>query len=348
MKKVFISSVITDFEEYRQAAKRAVEIMGNRPVMSEVSGARPYSPEKACVTEVETSDVYIVILGKKYGFITPKGISVTHTEYRAARDSDKPILAFMKRCKMEAKQEKFRQEVEEYQKGFFRAGFETPEELKEEIIKSLRLLDQMQSAVSEDVFKENLKQRLSSVSDYTYYHNGPQLSIGIWPNPPKDVDIVEIEHKLDSIFTVMCQGGLALMRDGYEPIRQRGWTGMKSGKNVIAFFADGLILLTLSPVIEQENFHFSSHFAPPSRIKQFAIAARQFIESNSCWIHIGLKEMNYTSVKELSERNMNGGITMRPFGENEADFQKLFVPFTEQEYNKWIEQCIRRFQRIFS
>ena len=35
MKKVFISSVISNFEEYRLAAKRAVEIMGDRSVMSE-------------------------------------------------------------------------------------------------------------------------------------------------------------------------------------------------------------------------------------------------------------------------------------------------------------------------
>lgn len=57
MRKVFVSSIITDFEEYRTAVRRAVEIMGDRPVMSEDFGARPYSPEKACITEVEP-DVY--------------------------------------------------------------------------------------------------------------------------------------------------------------------------------------------------------------------------------------------------------------------------------------------------
>ncbi len=46
-----------DFAECRKAAKKAVEIMGHRPVMSEDFGARTYSPEKACITEVETSDV---------------------------------------------------------------------------------------------------------------------------------------------------------------------------------------------------------------------------------------------------------------------------------------------------
>lgn len=42
--------------------KRAVEIMGDRQVMSEYFSARPYSPEKTCLTEVETTDVHIVIL----------------------------------------------------------------------------------------------------------------------------------------------------------------------------------------------------------------------------------------------------------------------------------------------
>lgn len=346
MRKVFISSVITDFEEYRQAARRAVEIMGDRPVMSEDFGARPYSPEKACITEVETSDVYIVILGEKHGFVTTEGISVTQSEYGAAKDSGRPVLAFIKRCEMEAKQAKFREEVEKYQEGLFRSTFTSPEELKDEIIKSLRLIDQFQNAVPEDVFKENLQQQLSSFSNYTYL-NGPRLNIGIWPSSAKEIDVIDIEQHLDSVFSKMCQGGLAVMRDGYEPITQRDWTGIKSGKSIMAFFTDGLILLILSPVIEKEDFHFNSHFAPPSRIKQLAMAARPFIESNSCWLHIGLNEMNSMSVKELPRENLNS-ITMRTFGENEAGFQKLFVPFTDQAYNSWIEQCIKRFQRTFS
>jgi hypothetical protein len=347
VRKVFISSVVNDFEEYRQAAKRAVEIVGDKPIISEDFGAHPYSSEKTCITEVETSDVYIVILGENYGFVTPEDISVTQAEYRAAKDSGKLILAFIKKCEMEAKQREFRQEVEEYQEGLFRGTFLSPEELKEEIIKSLRLLNQFQNAVSEDVFKEKMKQSLLIVSNYTV-NNGPQLIIGIWPNPPRDVDIVDIEHQLDSIFTKMCQEGLAIMKEGYDSIPERDWTGIKSGKSMMAFFPDGLLLICLSAVIEKDDFHFSSHFASPSRIKQLAMAAQKFIESNSCWFHIGLKGMNYVTVKELPKRNLNSGITMRTFGENETEFRKSFVPFTEQAYNNWLEQCIKRFQRIFS
>lgn len=347
MLKVFISSVVNDFEEYRQAAKRAVEVMGYKPIMSENFSARPYSSDKTCITEVETSDVYIVILGEKYGFVTPEGISVTHAEYRAVKSLGKPILAFIKKCEMEAKQERFRQEVEEYQDGLFRGAFSSPEELKEEIIKSIRLLDQFQNAVSEDAFKEKMDQSLSMVSNYRV-NDGPQLIIGIWPNPPRDVDIVDIEHQLDSIFTKMCQEGLTIMKEGYDAISERDWTGIKSGKSIMAFFPDELLLISLSAVIGKDDFHFSSHLVSPSRIKQLAMAAQKFIESNSCWFHIGLKGMNYVTVKESPKINLNSGITMRTFGKNEAEFQKLFVPFTEQAYNNWLEQCIKRFQRIFS
>ncbi len=43
MGTVFIGSVIGEFEEYRQAAKEAIELLDQKPVMSEHLAARPYS-----------------------------------------------------------------------------------------------------------------------------------------------------------------------------------------------------------------------------------------------------------------------------------------------------------------
>lgn len=53
---VFISSVIRNFESYRAAAKKAVTLLGHVPVMCEDFGARPYSSQEACMTEVEQAD----------------------------------------------------------------------------------------------------------------------------------------------------------------------------------------------------------------------------------------------------------------------------------------------------
>ena len=54
MRKAFISSAtlvsgrIFDFKEYRQADRRVVEIMGDKPVMSEDFGARPHFTSSSC------------------------------------------------------------------------------------------------------------------------------------------------------------------------------------------------------------------------------------------------------------------------------------------------------------
>jgi hypothetical protein len=49
---VFISSVQEAFEAVRQAARRAVENLGFRPVMAELAGAWPESPKSALLSLV--------------------------------------------------------------------------------------------------------------------------------------------------------------------------------------------------------------------------------------------------------------------------------------------------------
>ena len=62
---VFISSVIGGFEAVRQAAREAVESMGMRPVMAEMAGARPQSPQHALLGEVAAADIYLLLLGAR-------------------------------------------------------------------------------------------------------------------------------------------------------------------------------------------------------------------------------------------------------------------------------------------
>ena len=345
MKTVFISSVVNDFEEFRQAARKAVELMGDRPVMCEDFGARPYASDLACIAEVESSDVYIVILGDKYGYVTPAGISVTQSEFRAAKATGRPVLAFVQDCAMEDSQATFRKEVEDYATGLFRGSFKDTESLKDAIIKSLRMLSQMQQAISEECFQKKIDEAISTVSGYSRGRN-PLLTIGFLPQPSRAIDIVEIEGKLDGIFTRVCAHHLAIMREGYEPQVQRDWTGIKSGSTLISFFADGLILILLSP-IDQRDDYFSSSFAPPSRIKNLAIGAFSLLEASGCWASIKLSGMDHIMVKELPEGKVSS-ITMRSYGDTEAGFNKLFIPVTETSYKSWVEQCGKRFQRIFA
>jgi hypothetical protein len=104
---VFISSVIGGFEAVRQAAREAVESMGMRPVMAEMAGARPQSPQHALLGEVADADVYLLLLGARYGEPGASGVSPTEEEFAEAKRRNKPIVILRQDVAMEPAQQEF-------------------------------------------------------------------------------------------------------------------------------------------------------------------------------------------------------------------------------------------------
>lgn len=345
MSRVFISSVISGFEEYRQAAKRAVELMDSEPVMSEEFKARSYPSEVACIHEVEQSDVYVLIMGEKYGFETSEGISVTQTEYRAAKEANRPILVFIQDTEMEEKEVSFKQEVEDFQEGFFRARFNSPDELKDELIGALRQLETMSQAVPEGEFNERVRAAIEETTqaDRALADDDPAIVMAFLPQPERIIDIVSLEDELDEIFHVLGQTGIVKMRDGYKAIAEKNWTGIQSGKSNLAYFADSLILLRVNPTLSNESI-FSGRFAPPVKVREIAIAFLELINHKSGYIHIGLINMEDAYVAPIPE---GSSFSFKMMGDGEAGFNKLFTPLTKPSYKEWVEHCVRRFERIF-
>lgn len=136
--KVFISSLISGFEQQRAAARRAVTALRSQPVMAEDFGAQPSSPQIACLQGLRGSDLVVLILGERYGFV-PAGstISATHQEYREARGT-KPVIAFVQQgVTPEPEQAAFIDEVQAWEGGLFRGGFSTPDELQDGVTRAL-------------------------------------------------------------------------------------------------------------------------------------------------------------------------------------------------------------------
>jgi Domain of unknown function (DUF4062) len=80
-KRTFISSVMADLAEERQAVAVAVRSVGLRAVLFEEFGGRDADPEEAYLAEVEGADIYIGILGRRYGKPLKTRFSATHAEY---------------------------------------------------------------------------------------------------------------------------------------------------------------------------------------------------------------------------------------------------------------------------
>jgi len=136
--KVFISSLISGFEPFRAAARSAVQTLRHEPVVAEDFGARPDSPQIACLQGVRDADMVVLILGERYGAVQgTSGLSPTHEEFREARDG-KTMLVFVREgVEREPRQEAFVAEVQAWQSGYFRGGFKTADELRDAVTRGL-------------------------------------------------------------------------------------------------------------------------------------------------------------------------------------------------------------------
>lgn len=135
--KVFVSSVIRGQEEWREAARSAIETLGLQAVMAEDFGASPSAPRIECLAAVRDADVMILILGSEYGELQASGLSATHEEYREAREST-PVLAFVHQGSARTgDQARFVDEVREWEGGQYTGSYSDAEQLRDKVIRAL-------------------------------------------------------------------------------------------------------------------------------------------------------------------------------------------------------------------
>jgi hypothetical protein len=137
--KVFVSSVISGFEIYREAAFDAIRMLGHEVISAESFPSSVSSSQIACLRAVRESDLVMLILGSSYGWSeTASGLSPTQEEYREARDEGKVIAFVQSGITPGPPQDAFVREVQDWDNGLFRGReFRTPEELRAMVAQAL-------------------------------------------------------------------------------------------------------------------------------------------------------------------------------------------------------------------
>lgn len=96
MYNFFISSTSKDLIEERKAVIDCVLETHNFPVAMELFNANSFSQWEYIKKEIDNIDYYILILGGKYGTISPnEQISYTEKEFNYAREKGIPIMPFV-------------------------------------------------------------------------------------------------------------------------------------------------------------------------------------------------------------------------------------------------------------
>ncbi len=134
--KIFISSTVFDLTNERTAAYNAVNKVGGFPVMSEKTmEAQSTDSLTACLSKVMESDIYVLIIGSRYGWQPEGKESITELEYLTAQSKNIPILVINTTYPKEPLQKAFEGRVEP---NYFRKTVNDAFELEKELELALK------------------------------------------------------------------------------------------------------------------------------------------------------------------------------------------------------------------
>jgi hypothetical protein len=139
--RVFVSSVIEGFAEYRQAARSGIEQAGGEGVLvNEDFPSQTSSSRNTCLDAIDSCDVFLIVLGGRGGWKTPSGRLVIEEEFEHARARKLPVLVFFEDAPRDAEAQRFAKSLSDYVDGNFRVKFSGPAELQGQVERSLRAI----------------------------------------------------------------------------------------------------------------------------------------------------------------------------------------------------------------
>ena len=96
--KIFVSSTCYDLSQIRKDISDCIKTLGYHPILSE-KNSFPVNPDLSssenCINVVKNkADIFVLIIGSRYGSTLDTGKSITNTEFSAAIDKGIPIYTF--------------------------------------------------------------------------------------------------------------------------------------------------------------------------------------------------------------------------------------------------------------
>jgi hypothetical protein len=155
--KVFISSVTHLLKDERAALSPFLRLFDHAPLRFEDFEAQDRSSREACLAGVDQADVYVLLLGPRYGTPFPDtGLSPTAEEFRRARQRGIPILVFNKTVDEEDEraQVDFKGEVGHYVNGRLWRSFTDAANCNQAVGEALKALEVERGPVPRTVPQE--------------------------------------------------------------------------------------------------------------------------------------------------------------------------------------------------
>lgn len=135
--KICISSTFIELIEYRNIALEVCDIFKANQLVMELMFSRPETPLEASLELVRSCDIYICILGERYGTI-PYGYekSITNLEYEEAVSLSKPIHIFI--LDVSNKEEKLQKFINDIEQKYVYSLVKDKHDFRSKLLNTLR------------------------------------------------------------------------------------------------------------------------------------------------------------------------------------------------------------------
>lgn len=287
MADVFISSIQAGFEDVRAAARAGVETYGHRAVMAETSGAATASPQRALLDRVAAADIFLFLVGPRYGARQASGLSATEEEFEEARRRGKPILVLVQEGAREPEQDEFLgRATGGWESGIFRDSFKDASDVGLAVVRALRNLDERGArAELEPAAVARAQELAAGPSREGYGHGGATARVVLVPLlVHRLLDAVALDDRElpDELAAAARNARLVPQSQGITPrVTAAGITlevgERHSGGPTLAVGANGEIAAEASVAGNDQNF--GSMRVVPERLEQAIRGAIAFAES---------------------------------------------------------------------
>lgn len=160
--RVFVSSTMKDLPNERFAVVERLKSFNVDVINAEDINPSGLGSWDTLEAKIDSADIFVLILGNTYGWVPkdgPKkelGLSVTHLELKYAQELGIPVLSFLKNLEYGAdshsedakRRDAFRKEVQDWEDGYFTAGFNLAHDLSAKVADAFisLLMDEFQKA----------------------------------------------------------------------------------------------------------------------------------------------------------------------------------------------------------
>ncbi len=279
---VFISSVVRGFEKVREQAAEGVERLGMHPVRSERLAASSDSPRRALLDQVAAADIYLLLIGERYGDEEP---SPTEEEYEEAVRLHKPILVLTQEGARDPEQGRFLSRVRgSWGDGALSGKFSGAEDVA---AAAAGALGRQQAGIVEDApaAQEHAKE-LAHGSDRSGGSGGVAARIALVPlrqTTLLDPEGLETPGLGDDLASILRETGLVPQRIGLDArvsgagVQLRGADADSWITPEVTVLTNGSVVVVGSVAAEDAPLGFS--LVDPERLERFIRQSGRFAKA---------------------------------------------------------------------